>query len=288
MDRFTTYLLAGLAVLLAVAGGVAYFSRSSESAKTPRTIAEETTPTPTPPSPFSPLASATPSTTPVLATPPPMLAAPTPVPVPWSPPNPGKTQTIAYPGFTVVYSITLGNPLAVQYAMVGGAKPKRYGTPATVPTPNARLITAAGYGRGPMALPSSIGLYFGKTSVANTGLMTNIAAMNPAVLNGPWAQFAELEKRWAGEFTWIEIVAGPIFTSPPTAAGGLVIPAAFFRAYRRSYGDAIAFIIPQTATGTDLKPFLTSVSTIETATGMDIFPNTLDLTQREQVAPAVW
>lgn len=298
MDRFTTYLLAGMAVLLATAAGVAYFSRPHEVAEAVKSAA----PTPTPgrsPSPFSSAGSTDTAQVPVspgspLATPSLLLSAPTttlpaaPTPVPWTPVNPGQVQTIVYPGFTVVYSVTLGNPLVAQYAMVGGAKPKRYPPAVTVKTPSPRLITAAGYGRAQMALGSSIGLYFGKTSVPNTELMTNIAPMAPACLQGPWAQFGPLEARWAGEFGWIEIVAGTIFAAPPTATGGIVIPAAFFRAYRRSYGDALAFIIPQTASGTDLKPYLTSVSTIEAATGMDLFPNTLDLTSREQVAADIW
>lgn len=300
MDRFTTYLLAAMAVLLAVAGGVAYFSRSPEPTRIVKPAAD-LTPTPKPASPFSlalpgdpagapdllnPGAIANPAVTP--ASPLAPAAVPMPTPVPYTPPNPGKTQTLIFPGFTVVYSPALGSPLAAQYAMVGGAKPKRYPPAPKIATPNPRLIPAAGYARGPMALPSSIGLYFGKSSVPNTELMTNIAPMNPTLLGGPWSEFAALEQRWAGEFTWIEVVAGPIFNSPPSTAGGLVIPAAFFRAYRRSYGDAIAFIIPQDAVGNSLKPFLTSISSVEAATGLDIFPNTLDLTAREQVAPAVW
>ncbi len=301
MDRFTTYLLAGMAVLLATAASIAYFSRPQEAADP----SHSAPPIPSParsPSPFSPPTTAanvgqipvspgSPLATPSLllsASAPTSVVPAAPTPVPWTPVNPGQVQTLVYPGFTVVYSLTLGNPLVAQYAMVGGAKPKRYPPAVAVKTPNPRLITAAGYSRAQMALGSSIGLYFGKTSVPNTELMTNIAPMAPACLQGPWAQFGPLEARWAGEFGWIEIVAGTIFASPPTQVGGIVIPVAFFRAYRRSYGDALAFIIPQTASGTDLKPYLTSIATIEAATGMDIFPNTLDLSSREQVAPAVW
>ena len=133
----------------------------------------------------------------------PLAAAPAfamPTPVPWNPPNHGKVTTVIYPGFTVVYSLTLGNPLAVQYAMVNGAKPKRYPPPVGVQTPRPTLIEAAGYQRGEMALSESITLYFGKASGRNTGLMTNLCAFNPACLAGPWAQFAAMEKRYAGDF----------------------------------------------------------------------------------------
>jgi DNA/RNA endonuclease G (NUC1) len=215
--------------------------------------------------------------------------APMATPVPWTPPNPGKTTTIIYPGYTVVYSPALGNPLAVQYAMVGGAKPKRYPPPITVKTPKATLIEAAGYQRGEIALQESISLYFGASSGKNTTLMTNLCAFNPACLAGPWAQFAAMEKRYAGDYGWIEVVAGPIFNTPPSrSANGLVVPDAFYRVYRRSYGDTMAFIIPQTATSTTLTGFLTSIATVEAATGVAIFTNTVTPEERANVATAVW
>jgi hypothetical protein len=71
-------------------------------------------------------------------------------------------------------------------------------------------------------------------------------------------------------------------------AGGVVIPSAFYRAYRRSYGDCVAFVIPQTATSPKLETYLTSISAIEAATGMSIFPNTIGLEERDQTATAVW
>ncbi len=123
--------------------------------------------------------------------------------------------------------LTLGNPLAVQYSMVNGAKPRRWPEPVRVKTPDGRQIPAAGYARGQMALESSIATYFGKAAGANTSLMPNICAFAPACLAGPWAEFSELEPKWAGTFGWIEVVAGPVFSSPPAQVGGLLIPRLF-------------------------------------------------------------
>jgi len=215
--------------------------------------------------------------------------APTATPLPWTPPFYGTPATLTYPGFAVIYSPVLANPLAVQYAMVGGAKPRRWPDTPKVKTPPATLITQAGYERGPMALTKSITMYFGKQAGKNTELMTNSSAMNPSTLGGPWAQFSDLESKWAGEAGWIEVVAGPIFGNPPAqTASRLVVPVAFYRAYRRSYGDTIAFIIPQGSAYSDLKNYITSIATIEAATGVSIFSNTIDPEQRTIVATAVW
>jgi hypothetical protein len=73
---------------------------------------------------------------------------PTPTPLPWTPPDAGEVVAIIYPGFTVVYSVTLGNPVAVQYATVNNAKPKRYQEPVRVKTPDPNLITEAGFMAG--------------------------------------------------------------------------------------------------------------------------------------------
>jgi len=296
MDRFFYYLLGGLAALVLAIGLVSY-ARNRPAAEpvnqpTADTAKPSPSPTATPSSVFGKpempqVAGAGPSLLDLPSTASAPSAAPT--PLPWTPPNFGKVVTIGYPGFTVVYSVTLGNPLAVQYAMVGGAKPKRWPEPIKVQTPNPKLIPAAGYAAGGMALQKSITLYFGKQAGRNTELMTNICAFYPPCLSGPWSQFSEFEAEWAGEAGWIEVVAGPVFASPPAqAANGIVVPAAFYRAYRRSFGDTIAFLIPQTATDPSLEKYLTSISSIEAATGMSIFPNTITLEQRNGTAKTVW
>ncbi len=285
MDRFFYYLL-GIMVAVLLTATAVFFSRPREVVEARETTAiTEATPapkaTPRPWSGMDPLPMAT--IAPVaLATPPP------PTPIPWSPPNLGKTITVGYPGFTAVYAPALGSPVAVQYAMVQGAKPRRYPAPPKVKTPDPKLIPAAGYSRAEMAYAKSIGLYFGKQAGANARLMINICAMDPATLDGPWAQLSEMELRYSSEYKWIEMVAGPIFGNPPQQAGGAVIPVAFYRVYRRSFGDSIAFVIPQGATSIKMESYLTSVAAVETATGIAIFTNTLTPEAREEVAAAIW
>jgi DNA/RNA endonuclease G (NUC1) len=311
MDRFSIYLLGAMAALLITLGVFAY-SRHHDVTDVPADTTVTTavqattatvTPTPvplfgssdtaslassTPVIPMAPASSSLPGAALMsgLATAP---AAPVmPTPVPWTPPNWGKVTTVIYPGFTVVYSTALGNPAAVQYAMVQGAKPKRYPEPVKVKTPDPRLFAAAGYSAGTMAFPESISMYFGKQSGAKTSLMPNLCAFDPATLGGPWTKLAELEIHYAQTYKWIEIVTGPIFSTPPMQSGGLVIPSAFYRVYRRSYGDCMAFIIPQGSASTKMESYLTSVSSVEAATGLPIFGNTLAQDARDQVQPAVW
>ncbi len=291
MDRFFFYLLGAMAAVLLAAVVVVGYSRSQITAEGSETTvaaeknaAPEATVTPAPKA-WSPTDPEVPSAANPVA---PEFASMMPTPVPWTPPNYGKTATVIYPGFTVVYSLALGTPIAVQYAMVQGAKPKTYPSPLKVKTPSPNLIPAAGYARAPMALPKSISLYFGKAAGANTGAMTNVAAMDPGTLAGPWTQLSELELRYASEFKWIEIVAGPIYTDPPTKVGGAIIPAAFYRVYRRAYGDCLAFIVPQGATSTKMEAYLTTIGTVEAASGVTIFANTVSLEARDQKAADVW
>jgi len=287
MDRFYYYLLGSMAAVLLVGVAILTFSHHK--------TAEDgaATPSPTPAVAAAPKATpARPWSTPGLdpdATPVPMLMAPpAPTPMPWSRPDVGKTVTIGYPGFTVVYSLTLNSPLAAQYAMVQGAKPQRYPEPKKVATLDPRLIAAAGYARGEMAYAKSISLYFGPQASRNASLMTNLSAMDPGTAAGPWAKLSELEIKYSGAFKWIEIVAGPILGNPVMGVGKLPVPFAFYRVYRREYGDCLAFIVPQGATSTKMDAYVTSIATIEAATGITIFGNTISAADRDQKAPAVW
>jgi len=289
MDRFFYYTLGVMAAALIVAFGIVFYSQNPNVLRNPEEIVvnvnteqPSVTPAPVTINETDPqMASSIPIP---IATP-----TPTPTPLPWTPPDAGEVVAIIYPGFTVVYSVTLGNPVAVQYAMVNNAKPKRYPEPLRVKTPDPKLITEAGFMAGPMALPSSISLYFGKEAGRNASLMTNTAAFFPGALAGPWKQFGDLEKTWAGSFGWIEVVAGTIFSNPPRqTAQGLVVPSAFYRVYRRSYGDTLAFLIPQAATSPDLTNYLTSIAAIEASTGMTMFSDTIMPEVRNAVASELW
>ncbi len=294
MDRFFYYILAAIATLMLALGGFAYFKGKDAIDDAVPVATSAAAPSGTPASPFEfggPAATPTPGQVemPDVIDMPAQSAMATPTPVPWSPPSYGKTINIQYPGFAVVYSPALSSPLAVQYAMVGGAKPRRWPDVPKLRLPGTKRIAEAGYTRGEMALHKSIAMYFGKQAGANTELATNVSALTPAMAAGPWAEFSELEHKWAGEAGWIEVTAGPIFGNPAMqTANGVVVPLAFYRAYRRSYGDSMAFIIPQTATDPDLAKYLSSISTIEAATGVSIFPNTIDLAQRDATATVVW
>lgn len=310
MDRFSLSLLGALAAVLIALGVVAYSRREPAPAPPAEAVVLQTKSDPSPSQTPSaslfgsgsdampvvgdntnivPAATAIPtgSGMPLVADTTSMPSA-MPTPLPWSPPNYGKVTTVIYPGFTVVYSTALGNPAAVQYAMVQGAKPKRYPQPAKVVTPNPRLIAKTGYAAGTMAFPGSISLYFGKESGKNTSLMPNLCAFDPATLAGPWTKLAELEVQYASSYKWIEIVTGPIFSNPPSQVEGLTIPAAFYRVYRRSYGDCMAFIIPQGATSTKMESYLTSASAVEAATGLPLFENTLAFEAKNMVPTEVW
>jgi hypothetical protein len=287
MDRFYYYLLGAMAAVLLVGVGFITFSRHK--------AVEEGTATPSPTPAFADLPKATParpwstpgidpnaSATPLL------MATPAPTPIPWTRPDVGKTTPIIYPGFTVLYSLSLNTPLAAQYAMVQGAKPRTYAEPKKVPMLDSRLIAAAGYARGELAYAKSISLYFGSQASRNASLMTNVCAMDPGTAAGPWAKLSELERQYSGAYKWIEIVAGPILGNPVMGVGKLPVPVAFFRVYRREYGDCLAFIIPQGATSVKMETYLTDIATIEAATGISIFENTISVADRTQKAPAVW
>ena len=290
MDRFFYYTLGVMAAVLIAAFGIVFYSQNPNVLREPDSLAIDVSKQQQP--------SVTPTPLPMMGDPAQMassipipIATPTPTPaaLPWTPPDVGKVEAITYPGFTVVYSVTLGNPLAVQYAMVNNAKPKKYPEPIRVKTPDPKEITEAGFMAGPMAMPSSIALYFGKEAGRNASYMTNTSAFFPAALAGPWSQFAELEKTWAGAFGWIEVVAGPVFSNPPRqTAEGLVVPSAFYRVYRRSYGDTLAFLIPQAATSSELTEYLTSIAAVEASTGINIFSDTIMPEARGTVAEDLW
>jgi len=286
MDRFYYYLLGAMAAVLLAGLGVITIThhRDAESAAKPSPTPDVSkTSKATPARPWS-----TPGDDPTVAATPMLLAAPPRTPIPWQRPDVGKTTAVSYPGFTVLYSLTLMSPLAVQYAMVQGAKPKTYAEPKKVPMLDSRLIAAAGYTRGEMAYAKSISLYFGPSASRNAALMTNLSAMDPATSAGPWAKLSELERQYSGAYKWIEIVAGPILGSPVMGVGKLPVPVAFYRVYRREYGDCLAFVIPQGASATKMDAYLTDIASIEAATGVTIFENTITSAQRNERAATIW
>ena len=69
--------------------------------------------------------------------------------------------------------------------------------------------------------------------------------------------------------------------NPIQIGGGHVrVPDGFWKILlvenRKGKRDALAFMMPQYATGEDLGRYLVSIDAIERATGLDIFPNLLE------------
>jgi len=117
-------------------------------------------------------------------------------------------------------------------------------------------------------------------SMAASFLMTNVAPQTPQLNRGSWKQLEETTRDWAHELGAVYVVCGPGQASQGTLSNGNVdVPATFWKAILRTAPDTacIAFMMPNQPA--KLGPFPTyrvTVDSLETATGIDLFPQLPD------------
>jgi endonuclease G, mitochondrial len=93
---------------------------------------------------------------------------------------------------------------------------------------------------------------------------------------------------FAKRFGTIDVVDGPVFSvSAKHFPSGVAIPSAFYKAIRRSDGQAIAFIVPQNPQSPRPEEYLSSIDEIEKRTGIDPFPG-MSPTIKAQRQSKIW
>ena len=116
--------------------------------------------------------------------------------------------------------------------------------------------------------------------MAASFLMTNVPPQTPQLNCGSWKQLEAAARDWAHEHGSVHVVCGPGQTSQGRLPSDKVdIPNTFWKAILRTRPDTacIAFMMPNQTEKLD--PFSTyriSVDSLETAIGIDLFPQLPD------------
>lgn len=144
--------------------------------------------------------------------------------------------------------------------------------------PAHKDYTHSGYDRG--HLKPAADSKSSAESMAASFLMTNVAPQTPQLNRGSWKQLEAAARDWAHEHGSVHVVCGPGQTSQGRLPSDKVdIPTTFWKAILRTRPDTacIAFMMPNQTEKLD--PFSTyriSVDSLETAIGLDLFPQLPD------------
>ena len=132
----------------------------------------------------------------------------------------------------------------------------------------------------------------------NTHTVLNVCPQQQKMNAGVWLGLENKTAKWADRFGAIWIVCGPVcYHGTPMRMIGdtgemkIAVPHAFFKIVikEKSGGgfDVLAFLIPQegignySSTNHDLRPYVTSIDTIEAITGLDFLTDLEDGIEQE-------
>ncbi len=177
------------------------------------------------------------------------------------------------------------------------ARPSSWITDATLHAqeiaPNHASYTHSGFSRGHMCMKSHA-FRLGENADWNTHTVLNACPQDQRMNGGAWLGLENATGDWADKFDVVWIVCGPIIFNDRTPskligdAGEVkvAVPDAFYKIVVKDAVngglDVLAFIFPMFggddygSSKADLKPYLTSVDTIEALTGLDFLFNVND------------
>lgn len=157
------------------------------------------------------------------------------------------------------------------------------------PDPNLRAGSAtredyfrSGFDRGHLAPAGD--MKWDRQVMKESFYLSNITPQTPAMNRGKWVKLETLVRAWAKSAQETIIVTGPVLKNDLRQIGPsrVSVPEYHYKAVMVTRGnkrEAIAFLMPQQPTFSDLKAYSISVRELEELTGFDFFPH---LGQREQ------
>lgn len=205
-------------------------------------------------------------------------------------------------GFMVGYSELRMNPLWVTYRLEA-APPGAIGSRPSSFSQDKRSLarvahqdyTGSGYDRGHLAPNYAIAKVHGREAQLQTFLMTNISPQTANLNRRVWQRIEQIAMdHFAPLKQEVWVITGPVF-APQTARlpnTYIQIPTAFYKIFIAPATaerpiKVLAFLVPQDVQGQEvLSQFLTSVRSIEEATGLD-FLHRLPAQQQESLETSI-
>lgn len=154
-------------------------------------------------------------------------------------------------------------------------RPSHFRTDSALQSPGATNAdyTHSGFHRGHLVPARDL------ANSRETFLLSNAAPQQPALNLGRWRQLEDAVRNLAANADALYIVTGTLFTSASEAIGPnqVAVPSHFYKAIlvvEGQHKQMFAVILPNTANlRQPLAHFTTTVDTIESLTGLDLFPN---------------
>lgn len=131
---------------------------------------------------------------------------------------------------------------------------------------------SSGYNRGHLS-PAGDNK-FSSRAMNDSFLLSNISPQPPAFNQRIWARLENLVRAWALRTNGIWVTTGPVLQGDLETIGEneVTVPEFFYKIVvtrRASTRQAAAFLVPTTATGGSLEPYLVSIDELEEKTGLD-------------------
>ncbi|TCZ71777.1 DNA/RNA non-specific endonuclease [Flaviaesturariibacter aridisoli] len=140
----------------------------------------------------------------------------------------------------------------------------------------------SGYDRGHLA--SAEDLSYSRRSMSQSFYYSNMSPQVPAFNRGVWRRLEELVRFWATAYDSIYIVSGPVLEPglPVIGPHHVAVPRYYYKAVLR-YGhngtEGIAFLLRNEPSAATLKSFAVPIDSVESVTGLDLFPQLPDETE---------
>lgn len=143
-----------------------------------------------------------------------------------------------------------------------------------VSTGSATLLDyrGSGYDRGHLAPAADMA--FDQLAMSESFYLSNMSPQVPGFNRGIWKNLEAQVRRWAKEKGGLYIVTGPVLTAPAleTIGYNVTVPSKYYKVlYSPKYNQAIAFLMDNKPSNSDLMVFALSVDEIEYLLGLDLF-----------------
>jgi len=155
-----------------------------------------------------------------------------------------------------------------------------------------------GFDRGHQAPDATI-RSFGPEAQRETYSLANITPQHSQLNEGLWQDIEAAIRSWSSPERPVWVVTGPVFFAEQETTwlgpDRVAVPHAYFAVLARNRNPRVlSFLVPNFAEGpwhTSLKPFLVSVESVETLTGLDFLSDLPDSLERRLESPrpsALW
>ena len=223
----------------------------------------------------------------------------------------GLPRTVGYPNplltlvnraYTVGYDETRRNPAWSAYRLPADILPQKFPRPTrfradtrTRAAVRSEDYTGSGFDRGHLTPNHAIATRFGAAAQEETFLMSNIIPQSPELNRGPWKDLeATVADRAAPACRELWVTVGPAYRgTPQRLRSDSEIPSACWMliADETPSGPRLqAILLPQAPTSSDFRAGLTTVDTVERATGLDFYTDLPDEQEErlESQTPVYW